>query len=591
MTLPASRDSIRHIRAQLSAEGLDGMILPRGDEFLGEYVAPYAERLAWLTGFTGSAGLAILLQEEGAVFSDGRYTEQLRSQLDPSIWSAQSLVAGGPQKWAAARQGGLKLGFDPRLASEAIFKNFDTISSVTLVPLSQNPIDAAWVTQPEKPDGRVQLLELQFSGQDSLQKRTHIGQILAERGHDAALITDPTCLAWLLNMRGNDVPYTPVVLGFGLITPDGAVTAFIDKARLPENAATHFGPGVTFAPPETLPQSLENLRGKIVRLDPESASVWFRQHLDAIGAKPVRDADPCHLLKAQKNDVELDGARRIQKIDSAALCKFLHFVTKSGVGCQEAALADHLYRFRSEAPEFREESFPAISAAGPNAALPHYRAIKGQDRDLTASQIYLIDSGGQYEAGTTDVTRTIWIGPNAPDDAICDAFTRVLKGHIAIARAVFPVGTPGYRLDPLARYALWQAGLDYDHGTGHGVGSYLSVHEGPQNISAAPRPTPLMPGMIVSNEPGYYEPGHYGIRSENLLIVKDAPRTGSREFLAFETLNYAPFDRKMIRPVLLSAEEIDWINAYHAKTREEISPLLEGDARAWLMEACAPLNC
>lgn len=591
MTLSASRDSIRHIRAQLSAEGLDGFILPRGDEFLGEYVAPYAGRLAWLTGFTGSAGLAILLRDEGAVFSDGRYTEQLHNQLDPSIWSAQSLAAGGPQKWVAARQKPLKLGFDPRLTSEALFKNFDAMSSVTLVPCAQNPIDAAWVTQPEKPDGRVQLLDRQFSGQNSLQKRGHIGQILAEHGHDAALITDPTCLAWLLNMRGHDVPYTPVVLGFGLITPDGAVTAFIDEARLPENAAAHFGPGVTFAAPEALPRSLEHLRGKIVRLDPKSASVWFRQHLDEIGAKPVRDADPCHLLKAQKNDVELDGARRIQKIDSAALCKFLHFVIRSGVGRRESELADHLLRFRSASAEFREESFPAISAAGPNAALPHYRAIKGQDRELTANQIYLIDSGGQYEAGTTDVTRTIWIGPNAPDDAICDAFTRVLKGHIAIARAVFPVGTPGYRLDPLARYALWQAGLDYDHGTGHGVGSYLSVHEGPQNIGAAPRATPLMPGMIVSNEPGYYEPGHFGIRSENLLIVRDAPRMSPGDFLSFETLNYAPFDRKMIRPALLSVEEIDWINAYHAKTRAEISPLLEGDARAWLMEACAPLNC
>lgn len=590
MTSFATGDSVRQIRAKLSVQGLDGFILPRGDEFLGEYVAPYAERLAWLTGFTGSAGLAVILQDRGAVFSDGRYTEQLRNQLDPSIWSAQSISGSGPENWIAACDRPLKLGYDPRLTSQGLFRSFDSIPSVTSIPLSENPIDAVWATQPARPNGDVQLLDLVYCGESSAQKRVRVGQALTESNHDAAMISDPTCLAWLLNIRGNDVPYTPVTLGFGLIRPDGTITALIDESRVPADGVSHMGPGVTFAPPEALPKILGSFEGKTVRLDPASASVWFQQHLAAIGALPVLEADPCHIFKARKNDVELEGARRVQKLDSAALCKFLHFVTTSGPGLREAELAEHLRRFRAASPEFREESFPTISAAGANAALPHYHAIQGQDRVLSRNQIYLVDSGGQYEAGTTDVTRTIWIGPDAPENAICDAFTRVLKGHIALAEARFPTGTPGYRLDPLARYALWQAGLDYDHGTGHGVGSYLSVHEGPQNIGVAPRPTPLMPGMIVSNEPGYYEPGRFGIRSENLLIVRDTPRSGQRAFLAFETLNFAPFDRRMIRPALLTAAEIAWIDAYHAKTWEEISPLLKGEARAWLSEACAPLT-
>ncbi|WP_367160027.1 aminopeptidase P family protein [Kozakia baliensis] len=577
------------VRAALSEQGVDGFILPRGDEFLSEYVAPYAERLAWLTGFTGSAGVAILLSNKAALFSDGRYTSQMEDQADHTIWERRHITKEPPAAWLKENAKGLRIGYDPRLISEAALQGFQN-SGVKLVPLQKNPIDAVWRDQPQPPASTVRFQRDALSGETSASKRARIAHALREAGEQALVVGDPTSLAWLLNIRGDDVPHTPVVLAFGVLHDDGSAELFVDEARISPEAKESFGDDVKILPIGALLARLKALAGKTVRLDPIGTSFWFVQTLDDAGAIVSRESDPCVLPKACKNQVEQEGARRVHLTDSAALCRFLYFVSQHGVGMRETDLAVKLDQIRAEASDYHGESFPAISAVGPNAALPHYRALPGQDRVLERNQIYLIDSGGQYDAGTTDVTRTVWSGPAEPPHEIRSAFTRVLKGNILLARARFPEGTTGHRLDALARYALWQVGLDYDHGTGHGIGSYLSVHEGPQNISSVPRPTTLQTGMIVSDEPGYYEAGHYGIRLENLLLVRPAPIGGRGPFLEFDVLGFAPFDRKLIDVALLLPDELTWLDDYHAQTLAKIGPALDDETRAWLAEACAPLT-
>ena len=575
------------VRKELEASGVDGFLLTRGDEFLGEYVAPYAERLAWLTGFTGSAGLAIVLRDNAAVFSDGRYTSQLQDQVEATQWERLHLTKQPPAAWLAHNAKGLRIGYDPKLVGEAQL-NALTSADYTFVPLAQNPVDAVWVDQPDPPESGMRYHPETFSGEGSLSKRIKIGGALRKASQEAMLICDPTSLAWLLNIRGDDVPHTPVILAFGILHHDASLEVFIDISRVSPDAAISFR-NVSILPPHELPERLGALSGQVVRFDPAQTSLWFIQTLSDAGASLARGADLCALPRACKNATEQEGARKVHLTDSAALCRFLHFVSREGTGLHETMLAEILHGYRGAASDYHEESFPAISAVGPNAALPHYRALPGQDRILEANQVYLIDSGGQYDAGTTDVTRTVWNGPDAPPAALCDAFTRVLKGNIMLARARFPEGTTGHRLDALARYALWQAGLDYDHGTGHGIGSFLSVHEGPQNISSVPRPIALEAGMIVSDEPGYYLPGAYGIRLENLLLVRPAATGTHGPFLEFEVLGYAPFDRKLIMPSLLEPEELRWLNAYHHDTLARIGPLLDEDDRKWLADACAPI--
>ncbi|NVN05119.1 aminopeptidase P family protein [Asaia spathodeae] len=576
------------VRKALEASHVDGFFLPRGDEFMGEYVAPYAERLAWLTGFTGSAGMAILLRDKAAVFSDGRYTSQLRDQVDASQWECLHVTNEPPGTWLAANGKGLRIGYDPRLVSE-VQLNALIGDGHEFVALDANPIDAVWSDKPLPPESEVRFQEEAFSGEDSLSKRRKIGGALRKAGQEAMLVCDPTSLAWLLNIRGDDVPHTPVVLAFGILHHDASLEVFVDISRFSPDAAVSFR-AVSILPPQDLPERLKALNGQVVRFDPAQTGLWFIQTLSEAGAKLARGVDLCALPRACKNETEQNGARKVHLTDSTALCRFLHFVSREGTGLRETRLAEILNDFRAASPDYHGESFPAISAVGPNAALPHYRALPGEDRVLEANQVYLIDSGGQYSAGTTDVTRTIWNGPDAPPAALCDAFTRVLKGNIALARARFPAGTTGHRLDALARYALWQAGLDYDHGTGHGIGSYLSVHEGPQNISSVARPIGLEAGMILSDEPGYYLPGEYGIRLENLLLVRPAPMKAKTAFLEFEVLGFAPFDRTLIMASLLEPEELRWLNAYHEDTLARIGPLLDETDRTWLAAACAPIT-
>lgn len=576
------------VRKNLGDLGVDGFLLPRGDEFLGEYVAPCAERLAWLTGFTGSAGLALLLQDRAAVFSDGRYTSQLRDQVDPAQWECLHLTREPPSEWLARDGKKHRIGYDPRLVGESLLNGLVS-PCAEFVPLCVNPVDAAWTDRPAPPESEMRYQPESLSGEGSLSKRRKIGGALRKAGQEAMIVCDPTSLAWLLNIRGDDVPHTPVILAFAILHQDASLEVFIDITRVTPDAAISFR-NVSILPPHELPDRLKALSGQVVRIDPAQTALWFIQTLSEAGAQVERGPDLCALPRACKNATEQNGAREVHLVDSLALCRFLHFVSREGTGMRETGLADALDGFRALSPDYRGESFPAISAAGPNAALPHYRALPGEDRVLEADQIYLIDSGGQYDAGTTDVTRTLWTGPGAPPKALCEAFTRVLKGNIALARARFPVGTTGHRLDCLARYALWQAGLDYDHGTGHGIGSYLSVHEGPQNISAVPRPIALAPGMIVSDEPGYYLPGAYGIRLENLLMVKPAPLGDNTGFLEFEVLGFAPFDRRLIMASLLEPGELSWLNAYHEETLTRIGPGLDDGDRAWLENACAPIG-
>ena len=569
--------------------GLDGFIVPRADEHLSEYVPPCAERLAWLTGFTGSAGLAIVLHDQAAVFTDGRYTLQLAAQTDPALFERCHIIEQPPPDWLKAAAPGERIGYDPWLVSADTLKRF-TDAGLAMVAVSANPVDAAWSDRPPAPAAPAVPHPLHLAGVTSAEKRDAVAAALRDKGEDTAVITDPASLAWLLNLRGGDVDYTPFALGFVLMHADGRAALFMDPAKLDGAAREWLGDAVALQPPDALPAALSALAGRKVRVDPAGSAAWFGQTLRATGATVVDGPDPCALPKACKNPVEQAGARAAHARDAVAVCRFLHWLD-GAPATTEVAAANQLLRFRAEAAEFRGESFPAISGAGEHGAIIHYRATPDTDRPLQANEAYLTDSGGQYQDGTTDVTRTVWTGPGTPPAELQDRFTRVLQGHIAVAAALFPVGVAGPHLDSLARRPLWQAGLDYDHGTGHGVGSYLSVHEGPAGLSRAAKPVPLAAGMILSDEPGFYLPGAYGIRLENLLLVQPAPDLpgAHKPFLAFETLTLAPFDRRLIDVPMLTRAERAWIDTYHARVLAEVGPALNGPARDWLAAACQPL--
>ncbi|MCB8875607.1 aminopeptidase P family protein [Acidisoma silvae] len=593
--MPSFFDRLSSLRANFAAAGIDGVLIPRSDEHLGEYVPACAERLAWLTGFTGSAGLAIALKDKAAIFIDGRYVTQVRGEVDGAHWTYRHVTDEPPADWLKdVAPAGARIGYDPLLiAEDALDRIAKAVPAVTFVPLAQNPVDAIWTDRPAEPVGAVMAYPEALAGKSAADKRGEIADILKAAGEDAAIITDPPSINWLLNIRGADVPFAPIALGFLIIRADATATLFMTPEKLGAEVRKTFGNHVTVEPRTALAAGLDGLAGKTVRVDAGASPVWFAQRLRAAGATVTAGADPCALPKACKNAVEQQGARDAQARDAAALCRFLHWLSVEAPAGQqtEMSAAEALVAFRAELTEFKEESFPAISGAGEHAAIMHYRVSPESDRAIQPNEVYLIDSGAQFLDGTTDVTRTIWTGPDAAPDLLRERFTRVLQGHIGIATLRFPEGLTGAHVDGFARHALWQVGLDFDHGTGHGVGAFLSVHEGPVAISRNSRPIPIKAGMLLSNEPGYYLPGSYGIRLENLLIAQPAAARpdGVKPFLEFETITWAPFDRALIATPLLTDAERTWLNAYHAQVLAKVGPHLAGASASWLQTACAPL--
>ncbi len=582
----------RHVallRAELARRGLDGFVVPHGDEHQGEYVPPSALRLTWISGFTGSAGVAVVLAERAALFVDGRYTLQAAAEADDALFEQVHLVEQPPHQWlATALPAGARLGYDPWLHTPNGVEQLRQAcakAGAQLVPCDSNPLDAVWADRPAPPRAPVIAHHADFAGCSAERKRTDLAQSLTAEKLDAAILSAPESIAWLLNLRGGDVPFTPLPLSFAIVNRDATVDLFMDDRKLSSETRKHLGNAVRAAAPAAFGPALDALGGKSVRLDPATTPSWIADRLTKAGAQIAPGADPCALPRACKNSVELDGMRRAHRRDGAALVRFLAWLSgAAGDGkTTELSVAETLEGYRKNGEHYRGPSFPTISAAGPNAALPHYHASEHSNRPLDKGQLYLVDSGGQYLDGTTDVTRTIAVGPAGPEER--RRFTLVLKGHIALARARFPQGTTGSQLDSLARQPLWTEGLDYDHGTGHGVGSYLGVHEGPQRISKLPSVQPLLPGMVLSDEPGYYKTGAYGIRIENLLAVRPWPGPGERETLEFETLTLAPIDLALVERDLLTDAEADWLNAYHARVRGDLTPLLDAGTAHWLAEA------
>jgi Xaa-Pro aminopeptidase len=579
------------LRSELSRLGLDGFIVPRADEHLGEYVPAAAERLAWLTGFSGSAGLAIVLADRAALFVDGRYTLQAAAQTDPVLWERHHLIEEPPAAWLAGQAGkAARIGYDPLLLSETELARF-TAAGLGMLALPANPIDAVWADRPAAPLAPAVIHPLEFAGRASAEKRAELAASLRAAGQDAAMLTDPASIAWLFNLRGSDVPFTPFALGFALLFSSGRATLFMAPEKLPAETRAWLGNEVAVEARAALPGALAALAGQRVRVDPATAPVWFAQTLRAAGATVVAAADPCALPKACKNPVEQQGMRQAHARDAVALARFYAWLPGAmRQGITEADAVARLHELRAEDREFRGESFATIAGTGPNAAINHYHVTPESNRPVRPGETFLIDAGAQYACGTTDVTRTVWTGPGPAPQSLRAEATRVLQGHIALATLAFPPGTTGAQIDAVARAPLWNAGLDFDHGTGHGVGSYLSVHEGPARISRAAAPVALAPGMVLSDEPGYYVADSHGIRLENLLLVVPAELPGAtRPFLAFETLTLTPFDRALIDPALLTAGETAWLDAYHRRVAAALAGRVDVPTAAWLEQACAPL--
>jgi Xaa-Pro aminopeptidase len=594
---PAPSGRLDDLRAELRRRALDGFIVPRTDEHQGEYVPLRAERLRWLTGFAGSAGVAVVLADSAAVFVDGRYTLQVRDEVDTTRFAPHHIADKTAFDWIAKTlPSGAKLGYDPWLLTEAAvgrYRRAAERAGGVLVPVDGNPVDAVWKDQPAAPLGTVVPHDLAYSGRSAEDKRTQIGRALEKDGVEAAVLTMPDSIAWLLNIRGGDVPHTPLPLSFAILRKDGSVDLFIDPRKLAPGLAAHLGNGVSVQHPSGFGAALEALGrgGARIQAEEASAASYVFDRLKAGGARIVNAADPCALPKACKNEVEIRGTRAAHTRDGAAVTRFLAWLAERALagGLSEMEAAEKLRAIRFENELIRDLSFRTISGSGPNGAIVHYSVSAETNREIRAGELYLVDSGAQYLDGTTDITRTVAVG--TPTAEMRDRFTRVLKGHIAIALARFPKGTHGGQLDTLARNALWQAGLDFDHGTGHGVGSYLSVHEGPHRISKAGEAVPLQPGMIVSNEPGYYKTGAFGIRIENLVTV--VPCEGlagaERPLYAFDTLTLAPIDRALVDLALLDNAEVGWLDRYHARVREALTPLVDAKTAAWLAEATRPL--
>jgi Xaa-Pro aminopeptidase len=593
----ASAPRVEALRAELQKRGLDGFIVPRSDRFQNEYVPPSDERLAWLTGFTGSAGAAIVLADRAAVFVDGRYQVQVREEVDSALFTVEHLVENPPTAWIEKNlTAGAKLGYSPWLhtldGAERLAKAC-AAAQAALVPVEENPIDVIWTDRPQPPLGAVVPHELRFSGEDTKEKLTRLHAELQKFAADALVVSDPQNVSWLFNVRGSDVPHTPVVLAFAVVAKEGRPALYVDLRKLSNEMRSRIEELAEVRANAAFERDLAALGNahRAVRLDPSTCAEAIARLVVENGGEIVRGSDPIAPMKAVKNFTEIAGARAAQQRDGAAVTKFLSWFDREAPRGEltEIDAVEALESFRRDTGVLKDVSFPTIAGAGPDGAIVHYRVTRKSNRRIAPGELFLIDSGGQYEDGTTDITRTVAVGQPSPD--MREKFTLVLKGHIAIARAVFPDGTSGAQLDTLARQFLWQAGVDFDHGTGHGVGSYLSVHEGPARISKLGN-VALKRGMILSNEPGYYRTDAYGIRIENLILVTEAaPVFGAEKPInAFETLTLAPIDARLIEAALLTADETVWLNAYHARVRDALAPLLDAPTRAWLITATAPLG-
>lgn len=585
------------LREELAGIGLSGFLLATGDEHITEYPAAYAKRLQWLTGFRGTTGSATVLMDRAALFVDGRYTVAARGQVDGDCFQIASVPQTGPDTWLAEHgRNGDRIGYDPRLHSRTFMNQMTSIlatSGVALVPVATNPIDRLWRDQPARPATPMFVQPLEKAGKNSEDKRLAAADQLKAASLDAAILVALDSIAWLLNIRARDVDFAPLAYAFAICWQDGGVDLFVDESQLSYTVLRHLGPAVRTFGYEDFYSALERMAGRRIAVDPDLSPIAVYHALAKGGAHVLDGADPTRRPKAIKNRVEIEGMRQAHLRDGAAVTCFLHWLSAEAPKEQQTELsaAARLAEFRREAAGFHGMSFPPISAADANAALPHYEATAESDRQIQSTSIYLIDSGGQFPDGTTDVTRTIAIGDARAE--VRDRFTRVLKGHIAIARLTFPAGTMGYRLDPFARQALWEVGLDYALGTGHGVGHFLNVHEGPAHMLAAPRPgdAGIEAGMILSNEPGYYKEGDYGIRIENLVVAVEREIPGAmKPMLGFETITMAPIDPGLIDTALLTNAEIDWLNDYHATVLRTIGPLVPPDVRFWLERETAPIG-
>jgi Xaa-Pro aminopeptidase len=593
----ATAERLALLRTRMKKARLAGYIVPRQDEFQGEYVAAYAERLKWLTGFAGSWGTSIITLKDAAIFVDGRYTVQVREQIDTKLIAPQHLVEHPPSQWISENfSKGDRIGFDPWLMTTREHENLSKVCDkieAKLVAISGNLIDEIWNDRPAKPDAKIKLHPLKMAGQSVSDKFEIVTRELQKQSADAVFIADPSSVSWLFNIRGLDLAHVPTVQAYAIIGQHGKGELFIDPAKVPEKVMQALDKHCTIRKPDEIETGLEELarKGVAVMLDPTNVPEAVNAKLHKSGAKIKQAQDPCSLPKAMKNATEQEGARQAHIRDGVAMVNFLHwFESEAPKGeLNEAKAAKRLHDCRIATRELLDLSFETIPAAGPNAAIPHYHVDAANPRAIGLNEIFLIDSGGQYIDGTTDITRTLIVGK--PSDEMRDRFTRVLKGMIQISLLRFPKGTTGAHLDAFARASLWKAGLDFDHGTGHGVGSYLSVHEGPQRLSKQSH-VELKPGMIISNEPGFYKPGEWGIRIENLLIVTDPQKIagGDREMMGFETITLCPIERDLIDAKMLTKEELDWLDAYHAQVWRELRPHVTGPLATWLTRACAPIR-
>ena len=578
------------LRSDMAGHGLEAYIVPRADEYLGEYVPPQNERLHWVSGFTGSAGVVIVLRDAAAIFVDGRYTIQVRQQVPEDSYEFHHFIEEPPINWLVdTLVEGTRVGFDSRMITLSQFEVWQKTlgkKNIELVEITENLIDENWQDRPLPEHGQALLLDESFSGESSRSKRQRIGQTIDRTGAEVALISQLDSIAWLLNIRGTDVPRLPVLLAFATLGSKGNMVLYTDPRKLSNEFSQHVGEGVTVRTLDDLQDALTALgeSGTNILADPLTANAWCQLRCREAGANLIIGADPVLLPKAQKNEVELDGMRDCHVRDGSAVSRYLAWIERevaAGKLYDEGQLSDQLESFRRELSNIQDLSFDTISAAGANGALCHYNHMNGTPALLEMNNLYLVDSGAQYLDGTTDITRTVVIGE--PTEEHKKMFTLVLKGHIALASAVFPKGTSGLQLDVLARQFLWAAGVDYDHGTGHGVGAFLSVHEGPQRIAKAGPQQELLPGMVISNEPGYYQEDCYGIRCENLVVVVER----ANGMLAFETITFAPFDKRLIDMSLMTAEEIRWLNNYHAEVRRKLGDELDGEDLSWLEQATA----
>lgn len=591
------RERVTVLRAAFASLGIDGFLVPRADEYQGEYVPACSERLSWLTGFTGSAGIALVTQREAIVFVDGRYVTQLKEQVDGNVFAGGDLVGEPPHVWLESHAPkGFHLGIDPWLHTAAEVRRLEKALAAiggTLVFLDHNPLDRIWSDRPAAPLGRVTLQPIEHAGQLAKDKIAAIAASVEKAKAAAVVLTDPSSVAWAFNIRGSDVPHTPHPLARAIIHANGRAELLLDERKTGIEEQAYLTQLADIVPPGIFDDRLATLTqsGAAIMIDPDLAPFAIGELIRSKGGTVIEAIDPARLPRARKNAAEIAGAVRAHLQDGAAMVEFLAWLDRMEPGSvTEIGATTRLEAARATVGErmqnpLKDISFDTIAGAGAHAAIMHYRVTTASDQAIRAGTMFLIDSGAQYVNGTTDITRTVAIG--AVPEEQKRFFTLVLKGMIAISTARFPKGSRGVDLDPLARIALWKAGGDYAHGTGHGVGSYLSVHEGPQRIARLSTQE-LLPGMILSNEPGYYRPGAFGIRIENLVVVQDAAEIegGDQPMLGFETLTYCPIDRRLVLPALLTDEELAWLNDYHVATREKLMPLIADDVtREWLNAA------